>query len=118
MENIILSLEATCDLPNELIKKYNLNVIDMDFVIDDNIYNTAENDVVSSKLYQKMKHGAKTSTSQINSTIYEDFFKKLLEKNNTIIHLAFSSGLSNTYHSAKEVADKLNKINQKRNLLD
>ena len=60
------------------------------------------------------KEGKKTSTSQINEELYFDLFSNLLKENKTIIHLALSSGLSNTYNCALSAANKLNKINNNK----
>ena len=108
MKNLIISLEATCDLTKDLIKKYNLNVLDMDFMVGEDIFSTKEDDVVSSNLYERMRQGEKTSTSQINQALYEEYFENLLKAGEPILHLAFSSGLSCTCHSASKAAETLN----------
>ena len=114
MDNLIISLEATCDLPEDIIKKYNLKVINMSFIVDDKEFSTGKNTIANSGLYYKMRQGKKTSTSQINQTEYEEFFKELLKENKPILHIAFSSGLSNTYLSAVAAADKLNEKNKNK----
>lgn len=108
MVDLILSLEATCDLDKETIRKYDLSVVDMEFKVGDEYFNTAENDVVSSKLYEKMTQKQRTSTSQINAYDYEQHFFKLLKQNKPVLHLAFSSTLSGTGLTAKKVAEELN----------
>lgn len=109
MEDLTISLEATCDLSKELIKQYDLSVVDMEFMIGDDVFSTKNDDVVSSKLYERMKNGEKTSTSQINEALYEEFFENLAKDDKPIIHLTFSSGLSCTYICAKNAIDKVNK---------
>lgn len=111
MENVIISLEATCDLSQEIIKENDLRVLNMDFMIEDQVFNTIKDDVVSTNLYASMKEGKKTSTSQINEELYTEKFKELLKENKNIVHLALSSGLSNTFESAKKAAQKLNSEN-------
>ena len=109
MLDVIISLEATCDLENEQIEKYNLSIIDMDFEVDGEQFSTQNDGVVSSKLYEKMIQKKKTGTSQINAFNYEKYFEKLLKQNKPILHIAFSSGLSGTGAVAKQVAEELNK---------
>lgn len=106
---LILSLEATCDLDKETIKNNELSVIDMEFKVGDEYYNTSESDVVTSNLYEKMIQKQRTSTSQINAYDYEQHFTELLKMKKPILHLAFSSSLSGTGMVAKHVADELNK---------
>ena len=110
----LISLEATCDLPKETIDKYDFKIIDMQFLIDGKEYNTAEDDVVSSDLYSKMKNGAKTSTSQINKQLYIEFFENLLKDGKDVLHLAFSRGLSQTYQSAIEASSEVNKSSKNK----
>ena len=114
MKDLIISLESTCDLTPELLKKYELSQIDMSFFVDGNEYTTETDSVVSSGLYEKMKSGKKTSTSQINSETYAEFFEKLLAQNKPILHIAFSSGLSGTYHAACQAAELLNKTHENK----
>lgn len=109
MLDINVSMEATCDLPENIIKENDLKVFAMDFMIDGDIYSTNKDNVVSTNLYEKMKEGKKTSTSQINAEIYESYFTNLVKENKPIIHLALSSGLSNTYNCALKAAEKINK---------
>ena len=107
--NIIISMEATCDLSYELIKENDFRIVDMNFMIDVKDYCTDSDDVVSSDLYGKMKEGAKTSTSQVNHVVYEEFFSELLKEGKDVLHLAFSSGLSETYQSALKASKNVNK---------
>ena len=109
MLDVNISLEATCDLEKELIEKFDLSVINMNFEVDDEFFDTKNDDVVSTRLYEKMEQKKKTGTSQINEYNYEEHFKKLLENGKPIVHLALSSGLSGTIDGAKRVAEKLNK---------
>ncbi len=112
MLDVIISLEATCDLDKDMIEKYDLSVINMDFEVDGTQFNTENDDVVSTMLYEKMVQKKKTGTSQINAYHYEEYFKELLKFNKPILHLAFSSGLSGTGAVAKTVAEELNKTNK------
>lgn len=107
--NIIISLESTCDLTKEIIEENDLRIIDMNYMINGVDYCSDKDDVISSDLYQKMKNGAKTSTSQINEQRYIDFFTELLQEGKDVMHVAFSSGLSGTYSSALSASEKVNK---------
>jgi len=109
MEEIIISMEATCDLPKDIVEKYNFKIVNMDFMVDDDIYSTSKDDVTSTRLYAKMKNGSKTSTSQVNEQLYTEFFEELIKQGKPILHIAFSSGLSKTYDCAVKSAEELNK---------
>lgn len=108
MLDVIISLEATCDLEKEMIEDNNLSVVDMNFQVDGNEFNTEKDDVKTTLLYEKMRKKLKTGTSQINEFTYREHFENLLKLGKPIVHLAFSSGLSGTGLVAKKVADELN----------
>ena len=114
MLDVCISLESTCDLEKETIEKFDLSIIDMDFEVDGELFNTKTDDVVSTRLYEKMLQKKKTATSQINDYFYEEHFKDLLKLNKPIIHLALSSGLSSTVDGARRVAEELNKSNKNK----
>ncbi len=107
--NVIISMEATCDLNSQIIKENNFKIIDMNFLIDRKEFCTNKDDVLSTNLYKKMKEGAKTSTSQVNQIVYEEYFSELLKEGKDVLHLAFSSGLSETYQSAFNASKNVNK---------
>ncbi len=114
MLDVCISLESTCDLEKDFIEKFDLSIIDMNFEVDGESFNTKNDDVVSSKLYEKMLQKKKTGTSQINDYFYEEHFKNLLKQNKPIIHLALSSGLSATVDGARRVADEINKTSDNK----
>lgn len=114
MLDVIISLEATCDLDSKMIEENDLSIVNMNFEVDGEQFNTEKDDVVSSFLYEKMVQKKKTGTSQINAYDYEEHFKKLLKKGKDVLHLAFSSGLSGTGEVAKQVAENLNNLNKNK----
>jgi len=108
MNNLIISMEATCELTKEMLAEYDFRIIDMEYTISGQVYSTSKDDVASTRLYERMKKGEKTGTSQINETQYEEFFDKLLDEGKEVLHIGFSSGLSGTYYSALRGAKAAN----------
>lgn len=108
MKDLIISMESTSDISKDFMIKYDIRVSPMEFFVGGEMISTKEHDVVSSKLYERMRAGEKTSTSQINEIAYEEFFAGLLNENKPILHIAFSSGLSGSINCAKAAANKLN----------
>lgn len=110
MENILISIEATADLPKNYLEKYHLSCCPMDFTIDGETYSTLDNSIDCQTFYQKMRQGAKISTSQINTYNAKKYFEELLKQGKDIIHISFSSALSGTYKNMEQVATELNSI--------
>ena len=109
MKNLTISAEATADLTPELLAKYNIDYLPMNYYLDEKEYSTSDNLFTPEDFYNKMKTGSKTSTSQVNEYQVEEFFKKLLEKGQDILHIAFSSALSGSCNNIMAVAERLNK---------
>ena len=73
----------------------------------DGVSYTAENSLSPEEFYKKMRGGCRPTTSQINPEEAGEKFREFIKKNRNIIHIAFSSGLSGTYNSARIAAEEL-----------
>ncbi len=105
----IISADATCDLTKEQQQELNVKVLDMVYYVDGNPYG-GENEVLPlHEFYQKMRSGAKTSTSMVNEIDAEEYFLDLLKSGKDVLHFTLSSGLSGTYDCVSRVARNLNK---------
>ena len=114
MKNLIISAEATCDLPKEIIDKYGIEIAPVDYFVDGEDYNTKTNHMDEKELYEKMENGADVKTSQVNFENAKDFFQNLLSTGKDVLHLSFSSGLSGTYNNFKLASEELSKNFQNR----
>lgn len=114
MKNLTISAEATCDLPKEYLTKYSIDCAPMHYYLNEKEYSTDDLQFTNEQFFNAMKEGAKTSTSQLNEFEIEEFFKKLLEKKQDIVHVAFSSQLSGNCNNFKKIAEQLNKENENK----
>lgn len=108
MGKFIISVEATADLPKELLAKYDIREAQMNFSIDETEYSTKDENMSVPEFYNKMKAGAKTSTSQINTYSATEYFTELLKEGKDILHVSFTSALSGMYEAMKKSAEELN----------
>ena len=108
MRNFILSTETACDLTTEQINKLNLSIMPMSFYINGNEYNSATTTLTTVDICNEMKNGATTKTSQPNESEIEEYLSGLLQSGKDILHLSFSSAMSGTCASFKQVAERLN----------
>lgn len=102
MKDYVIITESTSDLPVEIIEELGIHIIPMEYRIDDkNYFNYPDERELSAKeFYNKLRDGGKSTTSQINTIRYEEFFKEFLEKGQDILYVCFSSELSSTYNSS------------------
>lgn len=114
MKNLTISVEATADLTPELLKQYSIDCVSMKYYLNEQEYSTDDLEFTNEQFYNAMKEGGKTSTSQLNEFEIEEYFNKLLNKKQDIVHIAFSSALSGNCNNIKKVADKLNLENDNK----
>lgn len=99
--------DSTADLPKDYLEKNDIGCVSLTYTIDGVTY-TEENALDWKVFYEKMRQGSMPTTSQVNPQEAEDFLRECLKKNREILYLAFSSGLSGSYNSARLAADLLN----------
>lgn len=109
MNDFLISTESTCDLSLDYLNANKVRVINMEYIVNDNLYggDTGIN-LTSQEFYSLMRNGAKTSTSMINEIRAEKFFRELLSEGKNVLHVAFASACSGTCECLKRVAEKLN----------
>lgn len=64
-------------------------------------------DITPDEFYALQKEGHFASTSQINPTVYLQYFEPCLREGKDILYLCFSSGMSGTIQSAKLCIEEL-----------
>ena len=101
MRRYIIVTESGSDLPLDLVKLYNIQVIPMHVIMSDIDYK--DGSIPVTEVYDYYKKTKKIpTTSAVNPNEYEDIFKKLMEENpdSTIINISYSSKASCTYQNA------------------
>ncbi len=107
MNDYVILTDSTSDLPLEITKEMQVDIIPMKFIMDGKSYFDGE--MKSKEFYDKLRNKSLASTSQINPEEFEQFFSKHLEKGKDILYICFSSALSGTYNSACIAAKELEK---------
>jgi DegV family protein with EDD domain len=106
---IKLSSESTCDLPKELLEKYDISIIPYSVILGDEI--VEDNETVPAKIYEFVETTKKLpKTSAINEESYKEYFESLLKDNDAVIHITLSSGLSSSNSHAVAAAESLKNV--------
>ena len=107
MRKFIITTDTTADLPAEYIEKHNIPLMSLTYTIEGNTYNW-DNPLPVREFYAMMRNGSLPTTSQVNPEEASELFEKILtEQDVDILHIAFSSGLSGSYNSARIAAEEL-----------
>ena len=100
---------ATCDLPQSVIEELALHVIPMNVRVgeQDYLYHPDEKTLSCKDFYTKLSAGENAVTSQITPVVFKEVFENYLKAGKDVLYIAFSSGLSGTYNSARLIAEEL-----------
>ncbi|MBO5910236.1 MAG: DegV family protein, partial [Clostridia bacterium] len=105
---IAISIDSACDIPQELIKKYNLRVIPYYIILGDKECVDGV-DVSVPELFQFVKDtGTLPKTAAISSDKFRTHFLNLLKDYDEVIHFSLSSKMSSSCLNATAGADGLN----------
>lgn len=109
MSNFQIITDSTIDLSAEMVKELGVEVMGLYFHYDGTLYreNMEHSQVPMSQFYDYLRNGGASSTSQVNIEDAKEAFTAALEQGKDILCLAFSSGLSGTYHSCCMAAEEL-----------
>ncbi len=101
--------ESSCNLPKSHIEKYDVGVLCWTYLIDGREVTTKESidDFDGHKYYDRLRNGAETKTSLINTDRFVEEFEPILASGQDIVFVLLSSGISGTYQSAVIAADIL-----------
>lgn len=106
---IAISMESTCDLPKELIKKYDFNIIPYSIILGDTVVTDDED--VPAKIFDFVeKTKTLPKTSAINEMGYKEYFEGLLKNYDAIIHITLSEGITSSGSHAEAAASKLKNV--------
>jgi len=97
--------DSTCDLSDELIKKYNLSILPVSVILGDKVYHDGV-DITPFDIFDYVKKTGKLpKTSATTIEEYKEFFTKELEEYDCIIHFTISSKASSCYSHAKAASE-------------
>lgn len=106
---IAISTESTCDLPKELIDKYGFEVIPYSVILGDDV--VVDDASLPAKIFEYVeKTKILPKTSAINEIQYKEYFSKLLEKYDAVIHISLSSGLTSSVAHAETAISKMKNV--------
>lgn len=96
----IITADSTCDLSEELIKKYNIKIMPIIITMNDKEYQDGI-DINQEKLYSFIEtSGELPKTSARSSYEYTEFFENLLGEYDHIFHFSLSYKISSTGNNA------------------
>ena len=100
--------DSACDLKREYIDKNNIALLSLILNLEGQaIKDDLGKSLSYEEFYNKMRHGATPTTSQINVHDFEEEFTKYIKNGDSIIYISISSSLSGTFNSANIARNNL-----------
>jgi DegV family protein with EDD domain len=100
MDKIKIITDSTCDLPSDIVEKYNIEVLPLLVNVNEKSYIDGI-DITLSKLLKIIKEdNIFPTTSQVNPQRFTQCYEKYLKEGYKIISIHLSSKMSGTYQSA------------------
>ncbi len=101
----IIFADTGCDIPQDIIEKYDIKIIPMPVTVDNDTYDKGE--IPLKEFYGRMRKGADVKTSSLNPHYYIETFEPYLKNGEDIIYIHFSSGVSGTFNFLKQAIEQL-----------
>ena len=117
MNKYVLFTDSACDLKPEILNEWGVGYDELTFRFDTEDKSYLNFEMPTGEFYEKMKGGAVAKTAAINPDTFIASFEKILKEGKDILHLAFSSGLSTTYNSARIAAESLKESYPERKII-
>ncbi|MFZ7102332.1 MAG: DegV family protein [Peptococcaceae bacterium] len=117
MEKIALVTDSSCDLPQEIIKKYHIHVLPLHIIFKNKDYKDGV-DITSDEFYERLKTEIPNTSMPCVGEAWELF--KILKGNGytQILAITLSSGLSGTYSMMEGLKEKVNELGLKINVIN
>lgn len=109
MSNFIILTDSCVDLPNELAKEYDIEVLPLKVTIKGKEYQNLldESEISSKTFYDMLREKELAITAQANPADFVKVMRPLLEGGSDILSISFSSALSGTYNSSLIAAKEM-----------
>ena len=108
--NIKILSDSTCDLPQEVLEKYNITMIPLSVIKDGKDYTDGVN-ITPADIFDHVANGGDLcSTAAINIGEYVEHFSKYADDFDGVIHINISSEFSSCHQNALLAAEEFNNV--------
>lgn len=107
---MILTADSTCDLGDELCKRYEVTYFPFHVIMNERQYGDGL-DLFPDEIYENYR-ATKTlpKTAAINTAEYMEFFKQWTDQGFEVVHITIGSGLSAAYNNCRLAAEEMDGV--------
>lgn len=107
MADFLIAAASTADLPDTYFEAHQVPVIRYTYSIGMQVFEDDCKESSRAKAYADMRSGTVYTTSMINSAVYADFFRALLNTGKDVLYLDMSKEMSSSYQASHEAAEQV-----------
>ena len=109
-EKIKITADSTCDLSEELVKKYNIEIIPLGVYLGDELYTDGVN-ITPQQIFDYVERTkVLPKTSAVTIYEYTEIFRKYIDEGYTVIHVNISASMSSSYSNAVKAAEEVGNV--------
>ena len=102
--------DSTCDLPKELIEKYDISIVPLIVVKDNEAFSDGVT-ITTDEIFAHVAAGGNLcSTAAVNVADYQERFAEFADKYDAVIHINISSEISSSYQNATLAAGEFDNV--------
>ena len=118
MSDFVIITDSSADLPADLVRKLDVQVLPLGFVMEGKTYHDYPDhrDMDPRVFYDLLRKGELATINAVNVAQYTEALEPLLQAGRDVLILSFSSGLSTTYNSSRIAVEDLRERYPQRNL--
>ncbi len=106
MSEYVIMTDSSCDLPEDYIRERNLDVLNLFYNLDGEIYG-GDKQLEIGEFYSRMRNGSMPTTMAVNPEDVAAAMKKRLDEGKDILFIGFSSGLSGSCQNEMLAASEM-----------
>lgn len=110
MSSFTILVDSSADLPLEYVKKHDLKRLSLAFHLNNVTYNDDDGewkDISAEEFYTTLGNGGSSGTTLINPETFVEVFSGYAEKNEPLLEIGLSGGLSGTAQNAVIALDEV-----------
>lgn len=104
---VVITTDSGCDIPHELVEKYNIGIIPLHVILDGVDYKDGVNFAIEDIFEAYKTKKILPTTSAVSIAEYTEFFKTYTDEGASVVHIDFSSGITSCYQNACIAAEDL-----------
>lgn len=108
--NIKILSDSTCDLPQEVLEKYNITIVPLNVIKEDVQFSDGVNISPAEIFAHVAAGGSLCSTAAVNIGEYSDIFAQYVNDYDGVIHINISSEFSSCYQNACLAAEEYDNV--------